>query len=245
GVAEVTHRGPQLLPGAKAVPFTAHTRLNGFDEASIEVMSLGVRRKKILLRGGTYGRYVPSGHLIYVNRGTLFAVPFDLGALEVRGVPTPVLNQVAYGVYGDAGFEASQNGTLVYESGGARGGFVTVQWLESDGKTRPLLAKPGNYSRPSLSPDGPRLAIEVRDGSYQVIWVCDSGRDTMTRMTFDGKGAHTPIWSPDGLHIVFGSQEGLSWTRADGTGKPQLLIRTKDVALPWSFYPNGKRLAYS
>src|SRR5262249_26612579 len=99
--------------------------------------------------------------------------------------------------------------------------------------------------RPSLSPDGRRLAIEVRDGSYQDIWVYDAGRDTMTRMTFDGKGTHTPIWSPDGLHIVFGSQEGLSWTRADGTGKPQLLIRAEGlVAVPWSFYPNGKRLAY-
>jgi Tol biopolymer transport system component len=67
----------------------------------------------------------------------------------------------------------------------------------------------------------------------------------MTRMTFDGKGNHVPIWSPDGVHIVFGSQDGLSWTRADGTGKPQLLIRAEgQMPLPWSFYPNGKRLAY-
>src|SRR5262245_18854334 len=125
-------------------------------------MSLGDRRKKRLLRGGTYGRYVPSGHLLYVSRGTLFAVPLDLGALEVHGAPTRILNQVAYGSIGGAGFAASQTGTLVYQSG-TRSGLVTVQWLESDGKTRPLLPKPGDYARPSLSPDGRRLAIEVKE----------------------------------------------------------------------------------
>jgi serine/threonine-protein kinase len=241
-----THRWPQILPGGKTVLFTANTNsYSGFDDASIEVMSLGDRHKKTLMRGGTYGRYLPSGHLLYVNRGTLFAVPFDPGALEVRGAPTPVLNQVAYSSNnGDAEFEASQTGTLVYESGGPRGGSVTVQWLESDGKTRALLPKPSDYGRPSLSPDGRRLAIEIREGSNQDIWVYDLGRDTMTRMTFDGKVNQGPIWSPDGHYIVYGSQEGLFCTRADGAGKPQPLIRTKDNVFPWSFTPNGNRLAY-
>jgi serine/threonine-protein kinase len=243
---EVTHRLPQILPGGKAVLFTAHSRAgSGFDDASIEVMSLRDRRKKTLLRGGTYGRYIPSGHLLYVSRGTLFAVPFDLGALEVRGVPTRVLDQVAYSTFsGTAQFEASQTGTLVYESGGAQGGSVTVQWMESDGKTRALLPKPGNYGRPSLSPDGRRLALEVVDGSSQDIWVYDLGRDAMNPITFDGNANQGPIWSPDGRYIVFGSQEGLSWTRADGGGKPQLLVRTKGIVFPWSFTPDGKRLAY-
>ncbi len=81
---------------------------------------------------------------------------------------------------------------MVYGIGGAQGGSVTVQWLESDGKTRALIPKPGDYGRPNLSPDGRRLAIEVREGSSQDVWVYDWGRDTMTRMTFDGK-ANTPV----------------------------------------------------
>jgi serine/threonine-protein kinase len=180
-----------------------------------------------------------------VHRGTLFAVPFDLSALEVRGSPVVVLNQVAYSSNnGGAQFEASQTGTLVYRSGDTRSGLITVQWLESDGKTRALLPKPGNYGRPSLSPDGRRLAIEVGEGSGQDIWVYDLERDTMTPRTFDGKLNLAPIWSPDGLYIVFGSANGLSWTRADGAGKPQLLIRSKNNVFPWSFTPDGKRLAY-
>jgi Tol biopolymer transport system component len=152
---------------------------------------------------------------------------------------------VAYSsITGYANFEASQTGTLVYESGGARGGSITVQWLESDGRTRALLPKPGDYSRPSPSPDGRRLAVEVVDGLSQDIWVYDPKRDTMTRMTFDGKVNLAPIWSPDGRYIVFRDQEDLSWTCADGAGKPQPLIRTKRTAYAYSFTPDEKRLAY-
>jgi serine/threonine-protein kinase len=245
---EVTHRWPQILPRDKAVLFTAHTRnVGSFDDATIEVISLADRRKKTLLRGGAYGRYVPSGHLIYVNRGTLFAVPFDLAELEVHGSPTPVLYQVAYSINtGTTGFEASQTGTLVYESGDTRGGAVAVQWLESNGKTRVLLPKPANYGRPSLSPDGRRLAVEVSDGPSQDIWVYGLARDTMTRLTFDGIVNQSPIWSPDGRYIVFGDREGISWTRADGVGRPQSLVRTKTPnTFPWSFTSDGKRLAYN
>jgi serine/threonine-protein kinase len=244
---DVTHRWPQILPGGKAVLFTAHTgTLGGFDDARIEFVSLADGQKKTLVRGGTYGRYFPSGHLLYVNRGTLFAVPFDLVALEVLGAPTPVLNKISYSSNdGDVGFDVSQTGTLVYESGAARGGPISVEWLESDGKTRVLVPKPGDYGRPSLSPDGRRLAMDVIDGSSQDIWVYELGRDAMTRVTFDGRGNLGPIWSPDGRYIVYEDQQGISWTRADGAGKPQPLIRTKGLAAPSSFTPDGKRLAYS
>jgi serine/threonine protein kinase len=92
---EFTHRWPQILPGGKAVLFTASSE-PAFDLASIEVISLADGRTKTLVRGGTFGRYLPSGRLIYINRGTLFAVPFDLDHLEVRGTPVPVLDQVGY-----------------------------------------------------------------------------------------------------------------------------------------------------
>ena len=70
---EITHRWPQVLPGSKAVLFTAYSVLIGFDAANIEIMSLADHRRKTLVRGGTFGRYLPSGHLVYVNTGTLFS----------------------------------------------------------------------------------------------------------------------------------------------------------------------------
>jgi serine/threonine-protein kinase len=181
-----------------------------------------------------------------MNRGSLFAVPFDLSALKILGSPASVVGQVAYNVFtGVAQFDVSQTGTLVYGVGSGKQLSVSMQWLERDGKTRPIVPKSGEYGRPSFSPDGRRLAMDIADGSSEDIWIYDLGRDAMTRLTFDGKLNQFPIWSPDGQYIVFQDLEGLSWTRANGAGKPQPLLRTKSTMVqPWSFAPDGKWLGY-
>jgi eukaryotic-like serine/threonine-protein kinase len=242
---EFTHRWPQVLPGGKAVLFTANKTTVAYDAANIDVMSLADHRRKTLVRGGTFGRYLPNGYLVYMNRGTLFAVPFDVDRLEVHGTPAPVLDQVGYAAgQGYAQIDFSQTGTLIYRSGGSGGGLLTIAWLDGAGKAQPLLAKPGNYGRPSMSPDGQRLALEVADGSGTAIWVYDWQRDTMTRLTFTGT-AQAPVWSPDGRYIAFeAAGEGMSVTRSDGAGKPQPLTQSKNIQYPWSFTPDGKRLAF-
>ncbi|MEO8050661.1 MAG: protein kinase [Acidobacteriota bacterium] len=183
---EFRHNWPQVLPGGKALLFSSATS-NG---NNIDIVSLKDGRRKILQKGGLFGRYVPTsngaGHLMYVNNGTLFAVAFDLDALEVRGTPVPVLDQVAYNPqYGSAQLDfsgvASGPGTLLYRRGGATASkLVTVQWLDSEGKMQPLLAKPGAYTRLRLSPDGQRLALEILGGSSRDIWIYEGQRDTMT-----------------------------------------------------------------
>ena len=242
---EATNRWPQILPGGKALLFTTNPTVGEFDDANIEVMSLVDHRRKTLVRGGTFGRYLPSGHLVYVNRGTLFAVPFDVDRLEIHGTPAPVLDQIDYNaVQGSAQFDFSQAGTLIYRSGGAGGGLLTVAWLDGAGKTQPLLAKPGNYGRPSMSPDGRRLALEVTEGSGTDIWLYDPQRDTMTRLTFTGN-ANTPLWNPDGRYIAFRETGGGMYViRSDGSGQPQPLTQSTNIQIPWSFAPDGKRLAF-
>ena len=86
-------------------------------------MSLADHRRKTLVRGGTFGRYLPSGHLVYVNRGTLFAVPFDVDRLEVHGTPAPVLDQVGYNAdrrFGTARFLPNRNADLPQRRSGRR-----------------------------------------------------------------------------------------------------------------------------
>jgi serine/threonine protein kinase len=245
---EASHRWPQILPGGKAVLFMAHTATGGFDGANIEVMTLADRRRKTLVRGGLYPRYLPSGHLLYVNRGTLFAIPFDLDTLAVRGAAVPLLEQVAYSPQlGYAQLDFSRSGTFVYRSGEAGGGLATVQWLDSTGKTQPLLAKPGFYLYPKLSPDGRRLALFTSEGTNQDIWVYEPQRDTMTRLTFETGGAvGWPLWTPDGRYVLFQTAGGMYWTRADGAGKAQPLMQSKSAIghTPGSVTADGKRLAY-
>jgi serine/threonine-protein kinase len=200
----------------------------------------------VVQRGGYFGRYLPGGYLVYIHHRTLFGVPFDLNRLEVRGTPAPLLEDVA-GRSATAGgqFDFSHNGTLVY-LGGQSAGTWTMEWLDSAGKTKPLLAVPGLYYDPRISPDGKRLAFS----SGTDIKIYDPGRDTVTRLTFTDQAVNfSPVWTPDGKHIVFESQGtrnySLQWINAEGAGEAHKLLETTNELSPYSFAPDGKRLAYS
>jgi serine/threonine protein kinase len=251
---EGVHGYPQFLPGGKAVLFTVWEP-GADDEARIEVVSLADRRRKTLVRGGISPHYLATsngaGHLVYSNKGTLFAIPFDLSRLETRGTAVPVLDGVAYGGAGahfDVSWGPSGHGALVYRkgSGVAAGPVATVQWLDAAGKKEPLRAKPDTYRALRLSPDGKRLAMEVLEASSRDVWVYDPQRDAMTRLTSGGGAYSYPTWSPDGQYVVLGLvARGLFWARADGAGRPEALRQSKNLQYPASFSPDGKRLAYS
>jgi eukaryotic-like serine/threonine-protein kinase len=63
-------------------------------------------------------------------------------------------------------------------------------------------------------------------------------------LTFGGGRNIYPAWSPDARFIVFSSTGGMSWIRADGVGKPQMLTQSSNAQWPWSFTPDGKYLAF-
>jgi Tol biopolymer transport system component len=247
---EVSHRWPQILPGGQTVLFTSSTVPGNFDDGSIQVLSLKTGQWKVVQRGGYFGRYLATsnraGELVYVHQGTLLGVPFDLDRLEVRGTPAPLLEDVA-GDPSFAGgqFDVSRNGTFVYLGGKSSAAAWPLVWLDSTGKTEPLLALPGSYYSPRLSPDGKRLAVSV---NVNAIGVYDSQRNTMTPLTFKLQLSLFPVWMPDGKHIVFAAAAGtgttLQWIRSDGAGEPQPLLESKTVLRPYSFSPDGKRLAF-
>ena len=243
---EATHRWPQILPGGKAILFTAHNAIMGYSDANIEVVTLADGRRKTLQRGGTFARYLAgsegTGYLTYVNHGTLFAVTFNPEKLETKGLPVPILQQVSYtDLFGSAKISFSRNGTLLYRPADLDLSQVGIRWLDPNGKMEPLLVKPGWFVHPRLSPDGQRLAVR-KEGTDAGIWVYDIHRDTLSPLAMDDTSVH-PQWTPDGRYIVYGTAEGMLAVPADGSDKPRPLTRG-NVQYPTSFSPDGKRLAY-
>lgn len=242
GPEDILYRTPQILPGGKAVLFLDYRQPDG-TPADIEVFSFADRRRKTLLRGTNFARYLPSGHLVYTHERTLFAIPFDVKRLETRGTAVPVLTDLEPG--DDLDF--SDNGTLVYrKSGGVqkpRLGYI--EWVDGAGKRETILAKPDAYASLYLSPDGKRVTFVLPQPTSQDVWVYDTKRDAMTRLTFGGGTYDAPYWTPDGHFIIFAAAgKGLYWTRSDGASQPQQLIQSTHSLYASSFTSDGKRMAY-
>ena len=249
-LGETTHRWPQVLPGGKAVLFTAHSSGGNFDNATVVVMALDTKHRKTIHRGGTYPRYLPSGHLLYLHEGTLFAAPFDLNRLEMTGSPVPAVEGVvANSGNGGAQFAFSDTGTLVYSPGRSSGEGWQIDWLNGAGKLTSLRSAKGAYYNPRFSPDGTRLAVDVFDGKGSDVHVFDWKRDTLSRLTFAADYDGRSVWTPDSRWIAFASEriggiQNIYWNRSDGTGEPQRLAESSNAQRPMSWHPSGKMLAF-
>jgi Tol biopolymer transport system component/tRNA A-37 threonylcarbamoyl transferase component Bud32 len=244
-LGELSNRWPHVLPGGKAALFSATSVPNNYEEADIAVVSLEDRHRKIVLaHAGLYPRYLPSGHIIYVKKGALFAVPFNVSRLEVGGAATSVLEDVSNDSnFGFAQLDFSRSGTILYHRGGTEK-LNIIQWLDGAGKTESVRAEPALYAMPRVSPDGSRLALAIVEGPDAAVWVYDWRRGTRTRLTV-GPGVNTdPVWSPDGRYVVFqAAGGGIFWTPADGADKPKPLTKSQRLQFPTSFTPDGSRLA--
>jgi serine/threonine-protein kinase len=245
---ELAHRWPQFLPGSQAVLFTGHD-ISGLnpDNANIEVLSLKTGNRKTVYHGGFFGRYLPSGHLIFIHQNTLFAAPFDLKRLALAGTPQPVVEDIRHEQDGGGEFAFSQTGTFVYLGGKAQSPR-SIFWLDSSGQTQPLQPTPGLYSFPRFSPDGKRLAFQLDDGQGHVdIWVRDLERDTTSRLTSLPGQNGAPLWTPDGRNIAFVASNpaapGIYWVRADGSGAAHRVTNDNRLHSLWSITPDGKQLA--
>jgi serine/threonine-protein kinase len=225
---EITHRWPQLLPDGRAVLYTAHVGIAGFDNANIVVRDLSTGERREVLRGGSYARYVPTGHLVYATGGALLAVPFDIERLEVTGTSIPILEGLRTSPSnGGAQYDFSDDGTLVYLRAGddaiapsnswafvARDGSIAQEWPT------------GGYSWGSaLSPKGDRLAATVNDDAGTGVgdlWIWERERAAPRRITFDEGNDIHPTWLPDGKGLIYASRDEGPWrlyrVPADGSG---------------------------
>jgi eukaryotic-like serine/threonine-protein kinase len=241
--------GPRLLPDGRSVMFSLLTiasmtgQATAWDTAQVVVESLDTGERTPIVRGGD-ARYVPTGHLLYAMGSVLFAVPFDVTRLEVRGAPVPVVEGVERGVRGRDGqggaanYDFSRTGALVYVPAGAQFSRVARSLLAVDheGNATPLLDEQMNYWRPKISPDGTRVAVEALDANNVAqLWIVDLDSRTASPLTGVGIESAYAVWMPDGRSVLYWRPSGGYRQSADGIGEPELLVpignwRTSDVS---------------
>ena len=229
------HMQPEVLRNGKAVLFSIVSHAGDIPNR-IAALSLESGEYHVVLEGGYFPRYAPSGHLLFLAGETLMAAPFDLKALRTTGPPAPVLEGISAAPrFGVGSFSFSDDGSLAYRRSGAGAKLV---WVDRQGRElEPLVEEPlENPIRIGLSPDGRRLALVTRGG----LWVYHLDGRPPTRLITGGSELH-PVWVQDGSRIAFSSARAggldLFWMPSDGSSsEPELLLKSphKKFLRAWS-----------
>jgi serine/threonine-protein kinase len=152
--SERVHSSPDFLPTGDAVLFTIWTGVTS-EHPQIAVHSLKSHQQKVLIDGATSPHYVSTGHLVYEQGGSLFAIPFDMVNLELSGTPVRFSSspQMSIGEITEAQLAISATGTMAYVPGPDSTDFDrTLVWVNRNGVAVPVSDVHRPYASPRISP---------------------------------------------------------------------------------------------
>ncbi len=250
---EEWHLDPQPLPGPCRVLFYTH----GNEGQTIEAISVDSGERTRILENASHGRFLASGHLLFVRDGALHGVPFDAERLKVTGaavvLPIDPLPDAEWVAAPNPQLAVSLTGTLVYapneESAAPESPLVAVTL---DGRAEELGPLPFTGPMLALSPDGETLALAGRRAGDARIVALDLRRRASTTLVDRGgfDGIMTPLWTPDGkaiLYARFGPFEGeIVRHELAGGASDRVLRRVPGTWLVlWSISPDGRFLVVS
>jgi eukaryotic-like serine/threonine-protein kinase len=152
-------------------------------------------------------RLLPDRSPVVRSRGIDPGAAFRSAHRHTVGEPVTVAGPAHYHRAGDAAFDISNNGVLVYRPGSGLQASRLVLF-DRHGREVRAITPDGYYKRPVFSPDGQRLAAERYDSQFgnSDVWLYDLARDSALQLTSGDAPDVRPTWSPDGRRIAFSSR---------------------------------------
>lgn len=245
---------PVFLPGRKGLLFTQHEKGWTSGDERIMVQSLPNGEPRKLLDQAADAMYVSSGHIVFLRRGTLFAVPFDPDRLELRGSEVAIVSGVAQTVgAGDISsltligqYSMSSQGMLAYLAQPLVG-YPQSELVKTDlhGAASAIGTEPLSVTPIiGLSPTGDRLAATVQTMTERTLRIFDTKTSIPQPLTKSGEFS-APVWMGDQRLAAI---EFVDWTtRLDifhlETAAPMEVVPNSNGFWPTSWSPVTKCLA--
>jgi len=238
---QLGHVSPQFLPDGTHFLY----RVTGGADAGIYLGALSGSAPAQLTKAESSGVFHPGGWLLWVRSGALLAQRLDIEGAKLIGEPLSVADGFDNSFSLRPPASVSSNGWLAYRTGSAS--LRQLTWVDRSGAVVEKLGAPdATYSRPRISPDGSRVAIERSVRGKRDIWVLDG--EGSSRFTLDGSVHMYPVWSPDGRYIAYRSNKAglgdIYRKLANGSGEEESLAATDVLKNPTSWSRDGRYLMY-
>ena len=237
---------PSALPGGRTILFTITTGdpKPRFATAALDLATKAVTR---VLDDASSAIYCTTGHLVYASGSALKAVAFDAVAVKATGrsFDLPDADVSVTSDNGVADYALSRSGTLVFLPTFLQQEPQSLVWIDRNGVEQLLPVESRPYTNPRVSPDGRRVALDVR-GNNRDIWILDLERLTQVRLTDGPTEDMLPVWSRDGSRIFFASDRQGDFDvysqTADGAAAPTVEYSAPGFQSPESLTPDGTGL---
>ena len=246
-VAVPFHSYPQFLPDGDRFIF-ASVGQDGPAELRIGVLSTGTSQV-FMPSSPYYVQVLAPDRVVYLREGELRVQRIDLQRASLLGEPETVATGVPENSAGRGAFSVSSDGTLAYRAGSVSTELV---WFDRAGRMLGRAAEPDAARQvvgARVSPDGTRIALDRMVLGNRDVWVLDTARGSLTRLTSDPGADGLPVWSPDGQRLAYESLRQGVWNLyvrpASGQAAEERLQESPQHQIPLDWSNDGDFLLYT
>ena len=193
---------PKAINELEGVLYT-HFRSDKAEDQSIYFYSFRTGETKHLIDGGTFPAY-SRGKLLFTRNGNLFSSNFDQKNMTV-GEDKSIVESLYTNVNGSSLYAVGGK-NLAYVSGSKESGEDQLVWVDKKGDTELILSNGKDLDYPRVSPSGNRIALTVFDGPNSDLWILETERNTLSRLTSHPGEDFGPVWHPNEKWLAFSSE---------------------------------------